>query len=83
MSRQDRRNAVIVAVIAAVGAILAALISSGFWKKEPHARTAAEPKMENKAESRGAQSPAVAGGRDVTITYGEKPAGKSKTGQAK
>jgi len=74
MSRQDRRIAIIAAVITAVGGIAGALI--GYWKKEP-ARPPTIQKTENKADTKGAQSPAVAGAKDVTVTYGQ-PQSKPK-----
>lgn len=74
MTRQDRRNAIIVATIAAIAAIVGALISSGAFKKET--TSAPQPiKIENRAETKGDQSPAITGrAKDVTITYGN-PAG--------
>jgi hypothetical protein len=58
MNRQDRRNAIIVAVIAAVAVIVAALFNGGIWKKEAP-RPVPESKTENRAETKDAQSPAV------------------------
>lgn len=71
MAEQDRRTTIIVAIIAAVAAIFAALINGGIFKRQTSSTT--EPtKMENKAETKGEQSPAIAGSsKDVTITYAE------------
>jgi hypothetical protein len=79
MSRPDRRNAVIVALIGAFALIAAAYINS--LKKtpaNPPAQTTIveQPKTENRAETKGSQSPAVVGSKDVTVTYGEDPAKK-------
>jgi hypothetical protein len=76
MSRPDRRNTLIVAVIGAVAVLGAALI--GYLKKEPKGpppvnTTVEQPKTENTAKTTGSQSPAVAGAKDVTVNYGQTP----------
>lgn len=77
MSRPDRRNAIIVAVLGAVAVIAAALIGVVSKKPEktqpPVATTVDQSKSENDAKTTGAQSPAVAGGKDVTVNYGQTP----------
>jgi hypothetical protein len=81
MSRQDRRNAIIIAAITAIAAVLAALIHSGAFKQAatPAVSPAAhQPPTGNKAQTKGDQSPAVAGAQDVDITYGEKKGAPAK-----
>ena len=71
MSLQDRKTAIMVAVVGAVAVITAAVITSGRGN-----RSVEQPRAENKAETKGGQSPAVVGAKDVTVTYGEKTAKK-------
>ena len=78
MSPAARKNAVIIAVISTISAIAVALIKSGIGK--PAAPEPSASAVENGAQTTGPQSPAVAGAKDVTITYGDLPA---KNNQAK
>jgi hypothetical protein len=77
MSRLDRKNAILVAVISAIAVVAAALINSAVKKQPINTQPAAsfeQSKTENTAKTTGPQSPAVAGAKDVNISYGQTPA---------
>lgn len=62
------RTTIIAAIIAGVFAIAVALINRGGKKKADASSTV----LENKAETKGDQSPAISGAHDVNIDFGVK-----------